>query len=119
MHTSGPSAGDTMSNPSPLRYPVQPRQCHTCIFRPNSQMLRSQRLGEIQAYLMQGNTHLCHSPDLAEPGSTGINTHACRGGRDWQIQIWHRLGLIDEPTDAALDLAMRAAGIYWGNDDDA
>lgn len=113
MHTSGLGAGNTMSNPSPLRYTVQPRQCHTCIFRPAQQVVCPQRLAEIQAYLLQGNTHLCHSPDQAEPASHKRNTHACRGGRDWQLQIWHRLGFLDQPTDEALDLAMRQMGIHW------
>lgn len=79
--------------------PAMPSQCKTCIFRPDNPMrLRPGRLGEIQAYLIEGAVHLCHT----------VEDRACRGGRDFQIQCWHRMGILPEPTDAALAAAMEA-----------
>jgi hypothetical protein len=62
--------------------------------------LKPGRIGEIQAYLIQGTNHVCHeSPSLA-----------CRGGRDYQLEIWSRLGIIDGPTDEDLERAIRESG---------
>jgi hypothetical protein len=65
--------------------------------------LRPGRLDEIRAYLIGGTPHLCHhAPE---------NRFACRGGRDYQLMIWHRLGMISAPTDGALAEAMRGLGL--------
>lgn len=78
--------------------PVRGEQCPTCIFRPENPMhLRPGRLAEIMDYLLKGVTHICHH---------GLGSKkkriACRGGRNFQLTIWHRLGYIAEPTDEAL-----------------
>jgi hypothetical protein len=82
--------------------------CATCIFRPENPMhLSHGRLAEIQGYLLQGHAHTCH-----EPGPSGRGDELnCRGGRDWQTQMWYRLGLLPEPTDEALAGAMAALGL--------
>lgn len=82
-------------------HPAMPRQCATCIFHEdgNQVALRPGRLAEIQAYLIRGTNHVCHTDDR----------RACRGGRDYQLTIWHRMGMIPAPTDAALDAAMAEA----------
>lgn len=98
-----------MSRKTDKPTPVMPKQCKTCIFRRdgNETMLRPERLGEIQAYLIQGVPHLCHTPQV-----TGTNEEiACRGGRDYQLHIWSRLGMISAPTDEALAEAMKQVGI--------
>lgn len=83
--------------------PARPSQCETCIFRTDGRQvrLRPGRFAEIELYLLDGRTHLCHHG----------NNLACRGGREFQLTIWARLGIIPEPTDAALDAAMRAKGV--------
>lgn len=88
--------------------PVMPEQCKSCIFRHdgNEVELRPERLAEIQAYLLQGTPHLCHTPQM-----NGGPDRACRGGRDFQLQCWARMGIIAEPTDEALAEAMRKAGV--------
>lgn len=40
----------------------------------------------------------CHSTGVVHGKS---DTHLCRGARDFQIQIFHRLGVISSPTDEA------------------
>jgi hypothetical protein len=65
-----------------LRYKAMPVMCHSCIMRQD----------EIMAYTLRGQTHLCHN-----------NPHcACRGMRDYQLKLWHRMGIIESPTDEAL-----------------
>lgn len=85
----------------PIRDDTRPVQCPTCVFRRGGLPLRPGRLGEIQAYLIEGRTHLCHSPPR--------DKFACRGGRDYQLTIWYRLGIIAEPTDDALEESYRVA----------
>lgn len=90
------------------RSPVMPAQCKSCIFRHdgNQTQLAPGRLVEIQEYLMHGTPHICHTPQIQ--GSK--MEFACRGGRDFQLQIWHRMGIISAPTDQALADEMRKRG---------
>lgn len=94
-----------------LRYQLMSVQCATCIFgdRP---AVGPERLAEIQTYLITGKTHLCHHADIeqADKAARKRVKMACRGARDWQLQIWHRMGILPEPTDAALAAAMAARG---------
>lgn len=88
--------------PMRLAVPAQPVQCATCIFRSPREggtPLRPQRLAEIQMYLLNGTNHLCHSARGKKGGQRKV---ACRGGREFQLTIWHRLGMISEPTEEAL-----------------
>lgn len=85
---------------------TRPEQCRSCIFQSdgNQVELRPDRLAEIQRYLLKGNTHVCHT------GQDRV-TLACWGGRDFQLTMWYRMGLIPEPTDAALAEAMTGLGL--------
>lgn len=79
--------------------------CGSCIMRPESQggiSLTPERRAEIVAYLMEGQNQLCHSDN---------NKTICRGGRDYQLNLWARLGIISAPTDEALRQAMTLSGI--------
>lgn len=67
--------------------------------------LRPGRLDEIKSYLISGTNHLCHTPHKGRR-----NALACRGGRDFQLQCWHRMGVLDDPTDASLAAKMKEAG---------
>lgn len=80
-------------------------KCRTCVFRPESQggiHLAAGRRAEIEAYLLAGKNQLCHYDD---------NKTICRGGRLFQLKMWHRAGIIGQPTDAALRRAMKLAGV--------
>jgi hypothetical protein len=75
-----------------------PQQCKTCIFRasPDSALaLSPERLAEITQYLLEGTQHCCHTDA----------SRVCRGGRDLQLQVFYAMGLIAEPTDAALEIS--------------
>lgn len=82
---------------------VMPQQCKTCIFRQDGEQLSLApgRLAEIQSYLIEGTPHRCHT----------VDAKVCRGGRDYQLTCWHRMGLIPEPTDAALANTMSQMGL--------
>lgn len=58
---------------------------------------------EYRVSLLSGCNHLCHSDPT--------NKTICRGGRDFQLQVFHRLGIIENPTDEALAEAMRKCGV--------
>lgn len=77
-------------------------QCKSCPFKKENQDIVSpQRWAAIYKYLLGGVNHVCHS----------TSKHVCRGGRDWQLNIWWNIGIISEPTDAALFEAMRKEGV--------
>lgn len=89
-----------LANPTP----VMPSPCATCIFRERGERteLAPGRLAEIQAYLLRGTPHLCHKPQV-EGKRTEV---VCRGGRDFQLTMWHRMGILPAATDEALQEAV-------------
>lgn len=50
----------------------------------------------LTARVLSEASHLCHAPQLKGRAPT----HLCRGARDLQLEVFHRLGVISEPTDA-------------------
>ena len=84
---------------------VRKTKCATCVFRSEHEggiQLAPGRREEIQRHCINGLNQLCHHE----------NDHMiCRGGRDFTLQIWFRLGLIAAATDAALEQAMREKGL--------
>lgn len=89
--------------------PVQPAMCGSCIFRTDGKAteLRPGRLDEIKGYLAQGVPHVCHHAHVTGCGEE----RTCRGGRDYQLGLWHRMGMIDAATDEALAAKMQALGL--------
>ena len=70
-------------------------RCKTCIFHHGQKVISRERLGEIQAYLMTGQPHQCHN-----------TPYLCRGGREFQAQVFARMGMITEETVEALEQAI-------------
>lgn len=69
--------------------PVQKQRCATCPFNENGdQLIKANVISRILTEASQ----LCHHVD---------NKLLCRGARDYQIEIYHRLGVLAEPTDKA------------------
>jgi len=79
------------------RFLVMSKQCKTCPFRKDKQgKHRDNKLvARIQIQSLKEGNQICHRPRLE--GKT--ETHLCRGARDYQLEIFHRLGILDEPTD--------------------
>ncbi len=82
---------------------VRKHQCISCPFKEDGLKLDTEKMGEIFSYLITGTNHFCHS-DYRDNA-------VCRGGRNYQLDIWAKIGLIDEPTDTALYKAMRESGV--------
>jgi hypothetical protein len=87
-------------------WPVRKATCHSCPFRLNAETGREQDpqlASEIQTRLLEAS-QVCHAPrEFGNP-----EYQVCRGARNWQLQIWHRLGVLDEPTDKDWDRKQKA-----------
>ncbi len=81
---------------------LRKKQCATCPFL-WTDLLSPEEMAEIYVYLLSGTNHLCNSDRT--------NNTVCLGGRKFQLTSWHRLGVIGEPTNEALAIAMRDAGV--------
>ena len=76
-------------------------QCSYCPFKQGSSYHNPGIISRICEYLLKGENHICHT----------TSKHICRGGRNYQLEIWARRGIIAKATDAALFEAMRSEGI--------
>ncbi len=66
---------------------VNASRCHSCPFNENGcASIREM----VQGRCMTEASQICHGTD---------NKTLCRGARDFQIQMFHRLGVLKEPTD--------------------
>lgn len=81
--------------------PIMRERCETCPFREG-------RIGIMQRVLAEGS-QTCHSTGIAngEPH----DSHLCRGARNFQLQVFARLGVIEEPTDEAWEQRCRKMGL--------
>lgn len=59
----------------------------------------------IQRIAGMAASQICHHPRMHGKKET----HLCRGARDFQLTILHRMGMIAEPTDEAFKEASEAA----------
>lgn len=68
---------------------VNPARCITCPFNDGADAhLRA----SVESRVMTQASQLCHETE---------NTTLCRGARDFQLQIFFRMGFLSAPTDAA------------------
>ncbi len=75
--------------------PVMQSNCETCPFGPNGdRYLRS----TIEQRVMFTASQTCHHTGSIHGKP---DTHLCRGARDYQLQIFYRLGILDAETDEA------------------
>lgn len=78
-------------------YPVQKSSCRTCPFAGKEPLIIStSNFIEYLENLMGNGQHICHS----------TSRNICRGGRDIQLRWLCKIGMLDEPTDAAFDRAV-------------
>jgi hypothetical protein len=69
-------------------------KCASCPFREGGDKELANRV--LARTILQAS-QICHHPALYGKKQT----HLCRGARDEQLTILHRMGLIPEPTDRA------------------
>jgi len=80
------------------RWPVMKKQCSTCVFAMTSDgHWVNPSLAKMVEKRILDCSQICHHPRLFGRQET----HLCRGTRDRQIELMHRLGVIPEPTDEA------------------
>ena len=77
------------------KFPVMKARCKTFLFNNNGDPEIRNR---VTARLMSVS-QICHHPRLHDKKER----HLCRGARDVQLQIFHRLGFLYTPTDQAWD----------------
>lgn len=90
-------------------WPVMAKQCATCVLRCDERgryvdPVLANRV--IERCLTQAS-QICHHPAL----SGKPETHLCRGVRDYQLMIFHRIGFLDAPTDEAWQAKANQLGI--------
>ncbi len=80
--------------------PLREKMCATCPFREGS---KTAYLKETLTEASVRETRICHSTgsNNAFHKRTGISPHICRGSRDFQLQLFFKLGVIESPTDEA------------------
>lgn len=84
-----------MSKPRDVsNMPVMRHKCHSCPFGPNG---AADVRATVEARLLTVS-QTCHSTGAVKGKP---DTHLCRGARDVQLKVMHRLGVISAPTDAA------------------
>lgn len=78
---------------------VMKRKCETCPFHTNERGRYAcpDLVSRIMKQVLTDSSQFCHHPRFVEKPETYI----CRGARDVQLEIFHRLGVIDSPTDEA------------------
>jgi hypothetical protein len=78
---------------------VMPRKCATCPWRGDGQGVELGEFGyEALVYqVMHDSNQFCHAPALSGQPEERI----CRGARDLQLIVFHKLGVLKEPTDEA------------------
>ncbi len=77
-------------------------KCKTCLFHNENSRL----CNEVKVRVLNAS-QMCHQPR----GSNRPETHLCRGARDFQLEIFSRLGVIKEPTDEAWLAQAHSLGI--------
>ena len=84
-------------------YPVMKKQCKTCPFnKDNRGRYQDPKLVDrIKRDVLSEASQICHHPVLTNK----LETHLCRGARDFQLQIFHRIEFLEEATDEAWERA--------------
>ena len=80
---------------------LKKEMCDTCPFRDGSPY--AYLLHDLKHCALTKRSRVCHSTgkNNAINKRTGKPEALCRGARDAQLQMFHRLGLLSAPTDEA------------------
>jgi hypothetical protein len=95
------------------RLPVREKQCSTCPFRKGVAKKYADLAGHLAESALSEASRICHQTgkNNAFHKDTGKPEALCRGARDIQIEVFHSIGFISEPTDAAWDAKCKEIGI--------
>jgi hypothetical protein len=84
-------------------WPVMAHCCATCPFGERGDP--GVRESVVSRIVHLGASQICHHSALHGKRET----HLCRGARDFQLTLMHRMGMIAAPTNAAFSEASRKA----------
>lgn len=76
--------------------PVMKKRCPTCPFKHEHEG-QIEVANMVRHRCMTEASQICHHPALHGKEQTKL----CRGARDYQLEMFHKMGFIEEPTDAA------------------
>ena len=87
-------------------FPVMQEKCSSCPFKEDEQgrCQSPELVTRIQQDVLTEASQICHHPRL----SGKEETHLCRGARDYQLQIFHRIGFLEAPTDEVWEAKRKA-----------
>lgn len=88
--------------------PLTAAPCGSCPFGPNGV---EEVATSVKQRILTQASQTCHSTGAIHGRR---DTHLCRGARDFQLQILHRMGLLSAPTDDAWDEACVRLGVANG-----
>lgn len=86
-------------------FPVMPAKCKTCPFNEGGCLEVRQR---VQERTLQGIGQTCHHTGMIHGRP---DTHLCRGAREYQKELFVRLGLLRDMSDEAWDEARARVGM--------
>jgi len=81
--------------------PIMPQMCSSCPFNKHGHL---QTRAQVEQRVLTIGSQTCHSTG-AKYGKP--DTHLCRGGRDFQLQCFYRMGFLEAPTDEAWEKRCR------------
>lgn len=89
------SSGDMSSHRGYDPNRVRAKKCETCPFSSGSPVEHLK--GYLADFALNTGNRYCHHQQLSGKAPDVI----CRGARDVQIAVFHRLGVLEAPTDEA------------------
>ncbi|MBS3951902.1 MAG: hypothetical protein KGZ88_03020 [Methylomicrobium sp.] len=86
-------------------WPVMKGKCPTCPFSKdeNGREAAPDIADMVRRRCLTEASQICHHPRLHGKKED----HLCRGARDFQLEVFHRIGLLDTPTDEAWEKKSR------------
>lgn len=77
-------------------FPVMKKKCKTCPFHEQDES-QIRLANKVRIQCMTVSSQICHHPALYDKPEDSL----CRGARDYQLDIFYKLGTIEAPTDEA------------------
>jgi hypothetical protein len=92
------------------RLETMPQMCKTCPFREGGEAWTHVR-SFLEKRALSEATPICHSTGKALTKNVFKESRYCRGARDFQNLIFHRMGFIEAPTDEAWNKKAMELGV--------
>jgi hypothetical protein len=89
-------------------WPVMKGKCPTCPFNKdeNGRDAVPDIADMVRLRCLTEASQICHHPRFHGKKED----HLCRGARDFQLELFHKLGVLSEPTDRAWEVVREQVG---------